>query len=445
MSAPHVVFVDSTLAGLLALRTAREMGCRVSFIEPRDSSFLAISTSNASRVLPHLEHAHEHIRIPSLQNDALERGLRDLARRHGPVNALITTSEAAILPVARAAETLGVPGPGRAALERAVFKDRCRAAVRAAGLRSPDFEVVSEDVLIAGHTRRIPVPLVVKPTRGFGKQFSAVCHTDEEFDHFVAELKASRRQSDPMINHIVSRDYIIESYITGSLHSCEVVVVDGDVRCYASTTRYRASHNDLLEMGYAMPSGLAAREQAALEEHVRAVFGAIGLRFGLYHVELILGTEGPCLVEINGRMMGGVGPQAYTTVSGLDAFEWLLRLHLGEKITPDAASIRRAATVVLIGARVAGVVSATFTQSRLDALLQCHGIGFCTLKLAPGLPLRRFEGNVSVLGHVIVPGPDPEACKARGHRFLQELDTLLGVETAKYMDADINASTAASA
>jgi biotin carboxylase len=445
MNTPHVVFVDSTLAGLLALRTAREMGCRVSFIEPADSSFLAISTSDASRVLPHLAHAHEHHRIPSLQGDALDEALRDMARRHGPVSALITTSEAAILPVARAAEALGVPGPGLAALERAVFKDRCRAAVRAAGLRSPDFEVVSEDRLIAGHARRIPVPLVVKPTRGFGKQFSAVCHSDAAFDHFVATLKAAREQGDPMIDHIVSRDYIIETYITGSLHSCEVVVVDGELHFYAGTTRYRAAHNELLEMGYAMPSGLAPAEQAALEEHVRAVFGAIGLRFGLYHVELILAEDGPCLVEINGRMMGGVGPQAYTTVSGLDAFEWLLRLHLGEKIAPDAACIQRAATVVLIGARAPGTVSATFTQGRLDALLQAHGIDFCTLKLTAGMPLRRFEGNVSVLGHVIVPGPDPEACKARGHQFLQELDALLGVETAKYLDADTDARAAASA
>jgi biotin carboxylase len=432
MSPPHIAFVDSTLAGLNAFRTARELGCRVSFIEPRDSSFLAISSADSARLRPHLSHLHEHLRIPSLGGDGLLAALRELRERHGRLDAVITTSEAAILPVAQAAEAIGVLTPGANALENAVFKDRCRTALSHAGLRSPDFEVMSEDQLLSGRLPRLCAPLVIKPTRGFGKQFSAVCRTESDFQRFVATLQDARRQSDPMINHIVNREYIVEAYVRGSLHSVEVVVVDGDVRIYATTTRYRSRHNELLEMGYCMPSGLSAERQAALEAYVREVFRAVDLRFGLYHVEVILDEEGPCLVEINGRMMGGVGPQAYESVSGQDAFRWLVRLHLGEDVEPDQAVIQGAATVVLIGAREAGTVSGSFTQARLDALLQRHGIGFCTLNLAPGQPLRRFEGNVSVLGHVIVPGADAAASARQGQRFLHELDELLGVEVAKY-------------
>jgi hypothetical protein len=146
---------------------------------------------------------------------------------------------------------------------------------------------MSEDQLLSGRLPRLCAPLVVKPTRGFGKQFSAACRTESD---------------------------------------CQ------------------------LEMGYCMPSGLSAERQAALEAYVRE----------------------------------------------------------------------------------AGTVSGSFTQARLDALLQRHGIGFCTLNLAPGQPLRRFEGNVSVLGHVIVPGADAAASARQGQRFLHELDELLGVEVAKY-------------
>lgn len=76
MSPPHIAFVDSTLAGLNAFRTARELGPRVSFIEPRDSSFLAISSADAARLRPHLSHLHEHLRIPSLGGDGLLAALR---------------------------------------------------------------------------------------------------------------------------------------------------------------------------------------------------------------------------------------------------------------------------------------------------------------------------------------------------------------------------------
>lgn len=158
--------------------------------------------------------------------------------------------------------------------------------------------------MLVDRGRVIHAPLVVKPTRGFGKQFSAVCKTDAELAAFVATLDAARKQSDPMINLIVNNNYILEEYVTGSLHSSEVIVKDGEVLCFATTTRYRSQHNDLLEMGYSMPSGLEGHKLAKLEQYVSDVFKCLALDFGLYHVEILYADDGPCLVEINGRMMG---------------------------------------------------------------------------------------------------------------------------------------------
>lgn len=433
MPAPHVVFVDATLAGLLAFKTARDLGCRVTFIEPLDSSFLAISTKDQSRIAPHLVNVDEHVVLPTIGDGRLTEELRRLLAVH-PVDAVITTSEAAILPVAKAAEALGLRSPKLAELQNAVFKDRSRGSLAAAGLRSPRFEVMTEPELLSGRPKAIGAPLVVKPTRGFGKQFSAVCKTEAEFSEFVACLRMARDQTDPMINLIVNNDYILEEYVSGTLHSAEVIVHEGEVQFFATTTRYRSSHNDLLEMGYSMPSGLERSKSRELEAYVSEVFRCIGLRFGLYHVEVIYSPDGPQLVEINGRMMGGVGPQVYQALSGIDAFEVLLRLYLGEEIRVDQAAIKGAATVVLVGAKNEGVISAQFTQERLDALLRRYGISFCTLKLAPDMRVRKFEGNVSVLGHVIVHGADPHSSALKGHEFLEALEDVLGVELAKYMD-----------
>lgn len=434
MTQRHVVFVDATLAGLLAFQTAKSMGCRVTFVEPQDSSFLSISTKDASRIQPHLALVDQHVTIDTLGSGRLLQVLHQVAREH-PIDALITTSEAAIVQVAEAAQALKLLSPGATALERAVFKDQCRQALERAQLRSPRFEVQSESELISGKPRSIHAPLVVKPTRGFGKQFSAVCKTEAEFAEFMASLRDARAHTDPMINLIVNHSYILEEYVTGSLHSCEVMVHDGRVQHFASTTRYRSLHNDLLEMGYSMPSGLAADAQQRLERYVNDVFRAVDVRFGLFHVEVIFGAEGPCLVEINGRMMGGVGPQVYQSLSGLDAFEHLLRLHLGEAPQAKPSATERAATVILVGAKQHGQVSADFSQARFEALLRAYDISFCTLKLTPGMPVRRFEGNVSVLGHVIVPGESPQASARKGHAFLKELDAVVGFEVAKYLSS----------
>lgn len=73
-------------------------------------------------------------------------------------------------------------------------------------------------------------------------------------------------------------------------------------------------------------------------------------------------------------------------------------------------------------------------QEELDALLHRYGISFCTLRLTPGMPLPRFESNLSALGHVIVHGANPHSSALKGDEFLRELDAVLGVELAKYIE-----------
>jgi biotin carboxylase len=321
-----------------------------------------------------------------------------------------------------------------------VFKNDCRIALKQAGVRSPKFEVLSEEELIQNGPQVVDIPFVVKPTRGFGKQFSAVCKTQADFKLFVSTLRATRLATDPMINLIVNSEYIVEQYVQGTLHSAEVVVRGGKVEFFATTTRYRAHFNDLLEMGYSMPAGLPETKRRELHRYLQDVFSALGLVFGLYHVEVILAKDGPYLVEINGRMMGGVGPQVYQALSERNAFELLLQLHLDEDIQVDEKLIKGAGTVVLMGAREEGVIDENFTQSKLNSLLGRYGISFCTLNLQAGQHVRKFEGNLSALGHVIVQGADQVSSAKKGHEFLLELDTLLGLELAKYYkleEADI--------
>jgi biotin carboxylase len=430
MNPPHIVFVDSTVAGLPALKKAKDMGCRVTFVEPLDSSFLQISKLDASLIRQHLACVDHHVKLPELSQGVLTKTIREFSQSYS-VDAVITTSEAAILPVAQSAEELCLRTPGRKALEQAVFKDQCRQALQKAGLRSPKFEILSEEQLIGGQGRALKAPLVVKPTRGFGKQFSAVCRTEDELNTFVQSLARIRAATDPMINLIVNRNYILEEYVEGSLHSAEVVVVDGHAQIFATTTRFRSSHSDLLEVGYCMPASLKKDRQIKLEQYVSQVFAAVGIQFGLYHVELIDSPAGPCLVEINGRIMGGAGPQVYRSVSGKDAFELLIRIHLGEPVKSDHLAIQGAATVLLIGAKEQGTVAACFTQQGLDDLLARYGIHFCTLALKPGMTLRKFEGNLSALGHVIVPGDNVGTSNTQAHAFLNELDSLLGCEISK--------------
>ncbi|MFN3494968.1 MAG: hypothetical protein ACK40L_10715 [Hydrogenophaga sp.] len=71
-----------------------------------------------------------------------------------------------------------------------------------------------------------------------------------------------------------------------------------------------------------------------------------------------------------------------------------------------------------------------------EAQIRADDIALCTLKLTPGMPVRRFEGNVSVLGHVNVPGESAQASARKAHAFLQKLDAVVGFEVAKYLGGE---------
>ncbi|UWF48314.1 ATP-grasp domain-containing protein [Pseudomonas sp. N3-W] len=433
----HVVLVDSTVSGLLAFEAAKRLGCHVTFIHQRDTSFLTISVKgDHSKIEPYLKHVDEYIRVDSLEGDEFHNLLVKLNDTR-KIDALISTSEAAIVAVAREAELLGTRYPSHENLCGAVYKSRLRETLRANNVRSPDFQVLTESQLAEGIAPRLALPFVVKPTRGFSKQFSAICFTQQDFDAFVENIRQARTDSDPMIDALVSREYLVEQYVDGTLHSAEVIVQDGVVSCYATTIRFRADYNEILEMTATMPSGLDAAARDEIKAYVQQVFTALKLDIGLYHVELLRDENGPCLVEINARMMGSVAPQMYRMLTGIDPFEMLIRLHLGETIKIDDSLIETAGTVVTIASRHGGRIADSYDPRTLQPLLDKYEIEFCTAHVVPGQQVSVYTGNIGTIGHVIVLDSCPYAAAKKGNSFLAELSLLYGNELAKYTGPEL--------
>lgn len=427
----HIVFVDSSATGVLAFRSAKRLGCHVTFVKPQDSSFMNISFKDDNKIRQQIEFVDAYLEVPNLEDGSLRAALEQV---HGerPIDAIVTTSEAAIVAVARESEHFGTLYPAHDALCKAVWKHRCREELKAAGVRSPGFEVLSEEALLAGGPRSVALPYVIKPTRGFGKQFSAICLTQADLDAFTGTVVAARAGTDPMIDMLISREYIVEEYIRGTLYSAETIVQDGVTSLFATTVRFRSTHSEMLEMTSTMPSELDAAEKDQMARYVQDVFRALGLTVGLYHVEIMRDQRGPCLIEINARMIGGVAPRLYQMLSGIDPFELLIRLHLGERLDIDDGHIRNGGTTVVVGARTTGTVAAGFDARRLEELYKTYGVEFSTLDLAPGKEFGNFSGNLSLIGYVIILAPDSLSAARQGVRFLNDLEQLVGFELAKF-------------
>lgn len=430
----HIVFVDSTVSGLLAFEAAKQLGHFVTFIRQKDASFLTISIGNDhSKLEPYLQHVDQYLEVESLDGNEFHDLLTTLHKTR-PIDALLSTSEAGIIPVAREAEQFGLSYPSYSALQNAVQKNKLRQILKNNGIRSPDFQVLTETELLEGVKTSIKLPFVVKPTRGFAKQFSSICFTEADFQQFIRSLRDERVKTNRMIDVLVSNEYLIEEYVKGSLHSAEVIVSEGKVQVYATTVRFRSVYSEMLEMTATMPSGLDSNVREEIKKYVQSVFSALDLKIGLYHVELLHDEKGPCLVEINARMMGSVAPQMYRMITGIDPYELLIRLHLGEDISINDSVLTQAGTVVTIASRHGGTIRKDYQQKQFNDLLQQYGIQFCTAWVKPEQRVNVYTGNIGTIGHVIILGDEPYEVARKGHNFLCELDEIYGLEMAKYFE-----------
>lgn len=426
-----IIFIDSAVMGLQALRTAEQMGHDVVFIRQRSRSQASMAVSNEHDLRQRVDFAGRYVEVDALDTGQIRSVINDLGR-DAPIDAILTTSEVALLAVAREAEHFGTRYPPHDKLQNAIYKDRMRRVLQHRGIRSTSYSTTSD---LAHYPRNTPSivrpPFVVKPVRGFAKQYSCVCHTWEDFDRFVATVDEVRRSDPWELGRLISTDYLVEGYLDGSLHSAEVLVTNGRVEIFATTNRHRADYYELLEVAAVMPSTMSDRTRAETERYLQEVFEALGLDVGVYHVELIVGHDGPVIVEINARMMGSVSPQMYQILTGTDPFELMIKTHLGEPVDVNT-TFGSAGLTLAVGARHGGVVSPHFSHRDLHALLAEFDIPLNTLKVQAGQTARKYEGNVTIFGHVVIPAPTSAEASLKGLEFLTRVEHLLGLEVAKY-------------
>jgi hypothetical protein len=147
--------------------------------------------------------------------------------------------------------------------------------------------------------------------------------------------------------------------------------------------RYRGGSDEVVELGGFMPARLSRDTWRACEEYAVEVVRALGLDVGIFHLEIIVTADGPRLVEVNPRMMGGALPILYERFTGHSMQDHLMALHLGSPLPVPALPERRVVSTHKLNAARAGVVA---DGARFDWLAEHapHVVYLDTELLQPG-------------------------------------------------------------
>lgn len=238
-------------------------------------------------------------------------------------------------------EILGIPftGPGAAACSRCMDKVQAKDAIEEAGLPTPAWFAFSQTAFrelgaadaLGRLEETLGFPLVVKPSSGgssLGVKFAR--SADEVPQALVSAFSYDDRVL--LERFVDGRELAVSVLGDEPLPVVEAILLEGDR--YDFEARYEIGRTR-----FDVPAALSAAEERAVTEAALATYRALGCT-GFARVDLILGEDGPWLLEANaipGLTDTSLLPQA-AEAAGL-SFEQLVERILDLALDPVAAQL----------------------------------------------------------------------------------------------------------
>lgn len=428
----HIAVVDANPPSLRALRLAKAAGHRVTFLQPPLTQY-ALTGENLSIV-----HSVDTLvdGIDTTDPEAVVAALAECHARH-PIDVAVAFQELAAEAVAHACRELGLRGTAPEAVLIARRKDRCRAALEAAGLDSAAYELAADQDAALAAAERIGYPVVLKPPSGSASLLSHVARDAASAQEAAADVLAGLDAVPPHWRTQFSRGVLVEELLVGRLVSVEIGARDGAFFPFCVTGRFRSPRDEVIELGSCVPADLAPAQSAACVAYAEAVCRAIGADFGIFHLEIMLTERGPVLVEFNPRIMGGGLPNAYRHATSQEIYASFLDLVTGAPVcVPEGFA--ECTAVFVVTAETGGRLPATASLAPLhddDGVLEV--LGFDTYRTGPGQVVVPGQ----TVARFILRAPDRRTVVARGTRLLHRLEERLGL-TLMTGDKDSEGGTA---
>ncbi|MGO9334561.1 MAG: ATP-grasp domain-containing protein [Acidimicrobiales bacterium] len=250
---------------------------------------------------------------------------------------IVAYSEEDIVLLSSIAEELGLDYHTPEVAQRLVDKLTQREALRAGGVPTPLCWQVPADrdpAAVEAVAAAVEFPAVLKPRFGSGSQYMTLV---ADAGDLVRQLAVLPPQAGGETGMLVEQ--YLPSLATGPSEwfgdyvSVESLVAAGEISHVAVTGRFPLAE-PFRETGAFIPANLSPAQLAAVLEVATAALRALGVRTGGFHTEIKLTPDGPRVIEVNGRLGGGI-PEMLFQASGVSLFDLSIRAALGERVVVD--------------------------------------------------------------------------------------------------------------
>ncbi len=348
-----------------------------------DCVFVVPPTEYSRKFTPLLETFGEVVVADSVEQ-AAER-----LRAYEP-DGIITYCEQLLRLTAHLAELLGLRYHSRKTTEVLTDKWQQRAMLRAAGvdsIRNALLYSVDDWAAAAAH---VGFPAVLKPVHGVASNNTFLV---ADAAAGLARMRELSALDQPGL--VPGGGMVLEEYLVGrpcgpygDYVSVEVAVHNGELIDLGVTGKLPMAP-PFRETGRFWPSPYSAAENEELRLLARAAVQALEIKTGITHTEIKLTPEGPRLIEVNGRLGGGI--QDLSMSSGQhDLIAYAARIALNEPLPEPPAELRGVHYQLLPPApqRACEIVSV----AGADEIRELDGVKNCRVYVKPG---DKHKGGVA--------------------------------------------------
>lgn len=328
----------------IPLQLAKDMGYKVAVVEKNFENEYGLADYGIS--------------VDTDNMDLLITEVVNFSTKHN-VASILTFTEFAVEQTSVLAKILGLPGLSVKAAKVARNKFLTRVLLEKAGIKQNKFMCISDlDNSRDAIETKIGYPVIVKPLKFAGSCAVTKIDSIEEFEKFVKKVKLDRKIA-PM--NVWSEDslpelWLCEEYLDGYEISVECIVNKEQKEIIAIHDKMAPmNHPPFLEQYFVTPSPrISADMESQIVKMTRDILECIDYDFGLAHVEFRVTKDGPCLLEVNARLGGLLVGKSVENSTGVNMFESLIKLAMGQEISVSTS--RRVPTAFGVVYASAGIV-----------------------------------------------------------------------------------------
>ncbi|MCX5599050.1 ATP-grasp domain-containing protein [Streptomyces phaeochromogenes] len=296
----------------------------------------AVYRHELAHLTPEALAALDIVDVDTFDESACAAALAAVPDLRGLVNSTDTWS----VPGADLAAKLGLPGPDPAAVRLLRDKSRVRTLLHERGLSrgraltvpadpadpsNPAYASASSAASAASAAAEIlseiGLPAVLKDSAGTSSR-NVWPVRDEQQLHAALAGAAQRAFAGRLF---------AEPFFSGPVYSAETLSWEGETRLLGVLSRQMSPEPSVREEAAAFPVAFPAPELGLLQDWVGRVLATAGHDTGFAHVEFVLTTEGPELVEINRRIGGALVGEALCRALGTNVYEAMVDTALGRR------------------------------------------------------------------------------------------------------------------